>query len=99
MSQDYYKLCLKKRKGRYLTLSWQAEAALTWQESTLPCRNPAHIMLEVIEPLYTGNLLHTLESMIFTKAFCSVEGISAERQLNLSAFAINSNTCIRHNVR
>lgn len=37
-------------------------------------------MLCVTAPLYTDDLLHTLESMIFTTAFCSVGGTSAEGQ-------------------
>lgn len=36
-------------------------------------------MLSVMLPLYTDDLLHTLESMIFTIAFCSVVGSLAER--------------------
>lgn len=58
---------------------WE-DTGLTWHESTLPCRNPAHIMLSVTAPLYTDVLLHSLESMIFTTAFCSIEGTATEKQ-------------------
>lgn len=48
----------------------------------MPCRNPAHIMLPVIPPLYTDEVLHTAESMTFTTAFCSVVGSLAGRTAN-----------------
>lgn len=56
-----------------------SETVLTWHESTLPCRNPAHIMLCVTAPRYTDDLLQTLESMTFTTAFCRWEGTWTER--------------------
>lgn len=80
-----------------------SETPLTWHESTLPCRNPAHIMLWETAPLYTEDLLHTLESMIFTTAFCSVGGTAAEwqkstGQLNYSYWSyFNMQSCCNGN--